>query len=340
MFEFAYPWAWALLLVLLPLFWWVETRRKRPTLVVASAQPFRSGARRQIPLAAWLYFLGALLIVGALARPRFGDEKVLIRSQGVDIVLALDLSGSMAAIDVPRSITDSAALNRAIEEGKIKNRLDVAKEELAKFVAGRPNDRIGLIGFAPLAYNLAPPTLDHGWITGQLGRLQPGIIGDQTGIAAPLASGIHRLKDSPAPRRVIVLFTDGANNIDNRITPEQAAELGKESNVTIHTVGIGSDNAYVPVDTFAGKRFQPMGANFDEASLKAIAAASGGRYFHAADAEGMKEVMKEINALETTTFEHPKYVEYRELGPKLAVFALLALVAAFLLENTVKLRLP
>ena len=148
MFEFAYPWAWALLLLLLPLFWWVETRRKRPTLVVASAQPFRSGARQQIPLAAWLYFLGALLIVGALARPRFGDEKVLIRSQGVDIVLALDLSGSMAAIDVPRSITDSAALNRAIEEGKIKNRLDVAKEELAKFVAGRPNDRIGLIGFA------------------------------------------------------------------------------------------------------------------------------------------------------------------------------------------------
>ncbi len=340
MFEFAYPWAWALLLALLPLCYWSAVLRKRPTIVAASVHPFKSGMKRRIPPAAWLYFLGALLIVAALARPRFGDERVIIRSQGVDIILALDLSGSMSAIDVPRDITTTAALERALASGKLKNRLDVAKEELAKFVAGRPNDRIGLIGFAPQAYNIAPPTLDHGWIVAQLAYLKPGIIGDSTGIAAPLASAIHRLKDSPAPRRVVVLFTDGANNVDNRITPEQAAELGKESNVTIHTVGIGSDNAYVPAEQFGRKVFLPAEGSFDEASLKAIAAASGGRYFHAADAAGMKEVRKEINALETTTFEHPKYVEYREIAPKLALLALLALLAAFAVENTVRLRLP
>ena len=339
MFEFAYPWV-LLLLLLLPALWICDRRKPRPVLRVASVRPFAQAARRGFDWVRLSYLVGLALLIVALARPRFGDEKVVIRSKGIDIILALDLSGSMAAIDVPRDVTSADALARKLRSGELCNRLKVAKRELKKFVKGRPNDRIGLIGFGPMAYSFVPPTLDHGWLIAQLDRLKPGIIGDMTGIAAPIASGIYRLKDSPAPRRVMVLFTDGRNNVDNTVTPQQAAELGKAENVTIHTVGIGSGNAYVPVEQFGRTAFHPVADGFDEEMLKTIAANSGGQYFHAADAKGLRRVMDEINQLETTSFEQPKYVEYRENGPVIALFALLFLLLGCLLENTWKLRVP
>lgn len=340
MFEFAYPWVLTLLAAIPVLAWYMAVIRPRPTLRVPSAAPFRAARRGKHRLPSWTEwcFLAALaLLVVALARPRFGDERVVIRSQGIDMILALDLSGSMSAIDLPNNIRDRKQLQEALESGKLGNRLEVAKKELTRFVERRPNDRIGLIGFAPMAYNIAPPTLDHGWLTGHLQRLKPGIIGDATGIAAPLASGVHRLRESKAPRRVMVLFTDGRNNVDNRITPQQAAELAKESDVTIHTVGIGSDNAIVPVP---GYGYQPVRHEFDEPMLREIAAKSGGQYFHAEDAAGMQRVLDEINQMETTNFEQPKYVEYRETAPRLALAALVLLVIGFAAEQTWKLRLP
>lgn len=339
MFELAYPWA-LLLFLLLPLWYWHERRKKKPVIVVASTAPFRASGKRKFNWVRLFYGIGLSLLILALARPRFGDEKVVIRSKGIDIILALDLSGSMAAIDVPRNVKDGGELARKIQSGELNSRLAVACRELEKFVKGRPNDRIGLIGFGPMAYSFVPPTLDHGWLTGQLERLKPGIIGDMTGIAAPLASGIHRLKNSPAPRRVIVLFTDGRNNVENMISPQETAALGKEENVTIHTVGIGSDNAFVQGNHFGRTVFQPVADGFDEAMLKAIAAHSGGQYFHAEDAAGMRRVMEEINKLETTSFEQPKYVEYRENGPVLALLALGFLFLGFFLEHTWKLRIP
>lgn len=339
MFEFAYPWA-LLLLLLLPAWWYYERRKPRPVITVASVLPFKAAPRRRFDWVRLLYLAGLVLLVVALARPRFGDEKVVIRSQGIDIILAIDLSGSMAAIDVPRGVTSADALVRKLKSGEIAPRIDVAKKELEKFVKERPNDRIGLIGFGPMAYSFVPPTLDHGWLAARLAQLKPGMIGDMTGIAAPLASGIYRLKDSPAPRRVLVLFTDGRNNVENTVTPRQAAELGKTENVTVHTVGIGSGNAYVPAEQFGRRVFQPVADGFDEEMLKSIAAGSGGQYFHAADAQGMRRVMDEINKLETTSFEQPKYVEYRENGPTLALFALFCLLLGWMLENTWKIRVP
>ena len=339
MFEFAYPWA-LLLFLLIPLWYWYDRHKKNPVITVASIRPFRAAGRRRFNWVRLFYGLGLCLLILALARPRFGDEKVVIRARGIDIILALDLSGSMAAIDVPKDITEARKLMDKINSGELNNRLKVACIELEKFVKGRPNDRIGLIGFGPMAYSFVPPTLDHGWLTGQLDRLKPGIIGDMTGIAAPLASGIHRLKNSEAPRRVIVLFTDGQNNVDNTITPQATAELGKAENVIIHTVGIGSNNAYVPVTQFGRTAFHPVADGFDEAMLKAIAANSGGQYFHAANAEGMHRVMEDINRLETTSFEQPKYVEYRENAPVIALAALALLFLGFFLEHTWKLRVP
>ena len=341
MFEFAYPWV-LLLLLLIPLLGvYVVFWKKRPSIVVSDAAPFRAVRGRRRPGFPQLcVLLAATLLVIALARPRSGDERVVIRSQGIDIILAIDLSGSMRAYDAP-GVRSGRELADAVNSGKVKNRLEVAKEEIRRFIEARPNDRIGLIGFADLAYSFAPPTLDHAWLLAHLEQLEPGMIGDLTGIASPLSSGVNRLKKSDAPRRVLVLFTDGRNTAQNRLTPEQAAALGKEFDVVIHTVGIGSRSAFVLVNSpFGGRSFQPMPDEFDEKLLRSLADVTGGSYFHAADAEGMRKVMDEINQLETTTIEQPKYIEFREYAPRLALAALVLLFLALLAESTWRLRLP
>ncbi len=338
MMTFAYPWALFLFAVILLAYFYLLYWKKRPSFQVPSTLEFaKVGAKkRKIPLAECLYLIAGALLVVAIARPRQGEDKVMVRSQGIDIILAIDLSGSMSAIDVPSGITTAGELRDAIQKGTVKNRLETAKDQLKKFVDGRPNDRIGLIGFGPMAYNAAPPTLDHSWLIFNLDQFKPGILGDATGIAAPLASGVHRLKSSAAPRRVIVLFTDGKNNIDNRITPEQVAELAKEANVIIHTVGIGSANAVMEENG----RFYPMPDNFDEPLLRKIAEVSGGSYFQAADTDGFAKVMQEINQLEKTSFEQPKYIEYREFAPLFAGLALLFLLLGFIYDHTRGLSLP
>ena len=314
MMEFAYPWVLLLLLLVPLLFAYELFWKKRPSLVVSTVRPFGAVVAKHRPtfrLVAMM--LGLAVLIVALARPRYGDEKVLIRSQGIDIVLALDMSGSMEAYDVPRNINDARTLIAAVKNKEVENRIEVAKKEIRRFIEQRPNDRIGLIGFADQAYSFAPPTLDHAWLLAHLEQLEPGMIGQQTGIAAPLASGVNRLKKSDAPRRVLVLFTDGRNNVDNRLTPEQAAALGKEFDVVIHTVGIGSRNAFVLVtDPFGRQQFQGIEDEFDEKLLRSLAEITGGTYFHAADADGMKQVMDEINQLEKTTIEQPKYIEFGE----------------------------
>ena len=148
---------------------------------------------------------------------------------------------------------------------------------------------------------------------------------------------VRRLKNSYAPRRVLVLFTDGANTAENRLTPEQSADLAKEFNCIVHTVGIGSDNAYVLAQ---GYGFQKVQGSFDEKLLSSIASVTGGTYFRAADKAGMKKVMEEINALEKTNIEQPKFVEYKEYAPTLALAGALLLLCAFAWENLIRVRIP
>ena len=341
MFELAYPWV-LFALLLLPLFYMLERFwRKRPSVVVSQTAPFKTASRKRwLPtFPEWCRLLAAALLIFALARPRTGDEKIVIRSQGIDIVLALDMSGSMRAFDVPEKMTDSRTLLEAIRQKKIANRLETAKKEIRRFIEKRPNDRIGLLGFADLAYSFAPPTLDHSWLFAQLDRLQPGMIGDATGIASPIGSAVSRLKNSTVPRRVLVLFTDGTNTATNRLTPEQAARLAKDFNIIVHTVGIGSKNAYV-LDTTFGTRFIPAGDNFDEKLLRTIADTTGGTYFKADDQKSLAQVMDEIDKLEKTTVEQPRYMEYREFAPRLALFTAALLLLAFIADHTWKMRLP
>lgn len=342
MFEISCIWALALLPLPVLLYWWETRWRKRPSVVVSQTKPFsslpgRKKMRADFPV--WCRILALALIVLALARPRTANEHVVIRSQGIDIILALDMSGSMRAIDVPASITDGKTLLSAINAGAVKNRLDAAKEEIRRFIGNRPNDRIGLIGFSDLAYSFAPPTLDHNWLFERLDQLEPGMIGDATGIASPIGSAVSRLKNSACARRVLVLFTDGTNTAVNRLTPEQAADLAKEFSIIIHTVGIGSRNAVVLDNTF-GSRFIPVKDNFDEALLKDLASRTGGTAFLANDAGALRKVMQEIDQLEKTVIEQPKYVEYREYAPYLALAAAVLILLALTAEHTWKLKLP
>ncbi len=342
--SFLYPWVFSLIIPLFILLLYLQRWQKQPAVRVPSLTPFKhsGGGRRggALDLPMYLFALAALLLITAAARPRRGIERVTVRTQGIDIMLAIDLSGSMQAIDVPSKVTSSKQFEHGLKTGELVNRLETAKRELAKFVQKRPNDRIGMTGFAELPYNISPPTLDHAWLLRHLDALKPGMIGSATGIAGPIASGTSRLKDSASKRRVIVLFTDGANNVNARVSPRQAAEVAKASQITIYTIGIGSHNAYAIVDTGFGRRYEPVPADFDEKLLQDIATITDGKYYHARDAEGLAMVMEEINQMEKTAIEQPKFIDYKEFSPTLAGVALVLLLLAFTTGQTIWLKLP
>ena len=343
MFEFAHPWV-LLFLVLLPLLYRLLAGGRLEGLVLlphAAVMKEVSARRMRDPLPFLMTLIFALLIVAA-ARPRSGSSLSRIRADGIDMMLALDLSGSMRAIDVPDGVNNAGEFQKALKDGRAARRIDAAKKSLADFVEARPDDRIGLIGFAELAYTLAPPTLDHDFLTARLAGLEAGVLGERTGIASPIASGVRHLKDGKSPRRVLVLFTDGSNNVDDLITPEAAAELAAASDVTLYTVGIGSPNAVIEVPALfgGGSTLEPYRGEFDAPRLEKLAEIGGGRYFHASDARGMDRVMEEINALEKVEFETPRYVRYREYAPVLTGAALLLLFLWIVLRETLLLRLP
>ena len=339
MFSFQYPWM-LLTLLAVPLLLWRFLTRRRPSVVVSSVIPARriAGGRR-LKFQEVCILLALFVLSFALARPRMPYGAEVRRTLGLDIVLAIDLSGSMQAIDRPRDMNDERFVS-AINSGKLANRLDVAKTEIRKFIEARPNDRIGLIGFADLAYSFVPPTLDHALLLERLNSLQLGEIGEQTGIASPIGTAVKRLKNSTAPRRVLVLFTDGANTAQNQLTPRRAAELAKEFNVVIHTVGIGGEEAYAIASTPFGSRLVPVSGSYDAQLLHELAKISGGMTFHAADSDGLKRVMKEINSLEKTNIEQPRPVNYHEYAPYLAGLALLLLMLGISAEYAWKLRIP
>jgi len=343
MISFANPWL-LLLAVPLALALWRAWTKPSPSLSMPSALPFLGartplgGFKRALPFA--LYALAGLAAVLALARPREGLEEIRRRAEGIDIMIAIDLSGSMSAYDVPAGMRTESELVSAIKNSAIGKRIDVAKAEIKKFIESRPNDRIGLIGFAPLPYTACPPTLDHGWLIANLTRLEPGMIGDATGIAGPIASATQRLKDSDSKRRVVILFTDGSNNVNAQVTPRQAAKLASSFNVTVYTVGIGTPRAFVIQDGFFGRRLVQLQDEFDEELLKDLASSTGGRYYHAADGKAMGDAMAEIDKLEKTAVEQPQVVNWREWGPGLCALAMALALIAFALESSLLLRIP
>ena len=346
-YTLAYPGMLFLLIGLL-LFLIRHCLKKNPAVSVSTLAPFRkvekqtfsAGRLFRKALPVFFYALGGICMILALSSPREGIEQIRRRTEGIDIIIALDLSGSMQAIDVPGNIRTEKELADALSSGKVMNRLAAAKKEVAKFIDARPNDRMGLVVFAQLPYLVCPPTLDHAWLLANLNRLESGVIGNQTSIAPPIATAVRRLKDSDSKRKVIVLFTDGVDTVKSRITPLQAAKLAETFNITVYTVGIGSNNAVIRQEGFFGSGFIRASGEFDEKLLQEIAKTTSGSYYKAEDGTSMRKAMEQIDKLEKTSVEQSISVNWKEFYPILSLLACGLLLAGLFLEKTFCLTLP
>ena len=326
------PWVLALL-ALVPLLLWVERRTRRdaavryPSVTLLRTLP-HTGARR------WRWVLWALrglvlvLLVGALARPQLGKAESRFSGQGIDIMLAVDISGSMLAEDFTL-------------EGQRANRLAVIKSVVKQFVDNRGGDRIGLVLFSGRPYTQCPLTLDHGWLLQNLDRAQIGMIEDGTAIGSALATASGRLQGSDAKSKVIILLTDGQNNA-GKISPPTAADAAKALGIKVYTIGAGTRGlAPFPArDFFGNKIYQPMKVDIDEDALKQIAQKTGGTYFRATDTASLQQIYNDIDRMERSTFDAPRYLDYSELYPWLLLPALALLTLEVGLTHTVLRKLP
>ena len=327
--RFVDPYFLLLLLLLPPLVWWYATRAERTLGAVRysavdrllRADRRRTGRWRHVPFGLRLLALALLLV--AFARPQTGVTAENVATDGIDIVLALDLSSSMLAEDLE------------------PNRIGAARQVAADFVRGRLNDRIGLVVFAGEAFTQAPLTLDHRVVTTLIEELEVGIIEDGTAIGMGLATAVKRLGDSSAESKVIVLLTDGQNN-RGAIDPTTASQMAQALGVRIYAVGAGTrGSARVPVDDpLFGRRYASMQVDIDDEALEELAALTGGRYFRATDRESLERVYEEIDALETTEIEMTSFTRYGELFHLPLGVGLGLLLLEVALGRTVLRRLP
>jgi Ca-activated chloride channel family protein len=331
-FSFAYPWL-LLLLLIVPLLAWLKGRagQKRAFLyssvgLVKNIIGLNRSSVGSILLK--LRWLALIFLIIAIARPRLGEGQAKVRASGIDIVVALDLSGSMAAEDFE--------LN-----GQPANRLAMAKDVLRTFIRKRTSDRIGLVAFAGRAYIATPLTLDHDFLLSNLDRLDIGKIEDGTAIGSAISAAANRLRDLKAKSKIIILMTDGQNNA-GKVPPITAAEAAQALGVRVYTIGVGTRGvARVPyVNVFGQKGYVDQKVDIDEETLTKIAQMTGGKYFRAENSAGMRNTYAEIDRLEKTEVEMKKYQRYRELFPWFILAGLVLVLLETILSNTVWRRLP
>ncbi len=272
-------------------------------------------------------FVAALLIVG-LARPQWGKGRTEIQASGVDMMLALDVSGSMESLDFTQGDEPSS-------------RIEVVKSVVGKFIEARPNDRIGMVAFAGAPYLVSPLTLDHDWLKQNLERVRTGLVEDSTAIGSGLATCVNRLRDQPSKSKIVVLLTDGMNNA-GKVAPQTAAEAAHAMGVKVYTIAAGSrGEAPVPVkDQYGRKQIVMAKVDVDEDTLKKIAKETGGSFFRATDTESLKKIYAEIDRLEKTSHPVKKFAEQHELFTWAVIPGLLLLAVALGLEQTIYRRLP
>jgi Ca-activated chloride channel family protein len=331
--TFLHPWFLSLLL-LLPLLALLKGRRGQPPaflyssvqLVRAVLNVTRSSSGGLLTALRWLAL--ALFIV-ALAQPRLLRSETRISASGVDIVVALDMSGSMASEDFE------------VGNGRV-SRIEMAKTVLKKFIDKRPNDRIGLVVFASQAYIAAPPTLDHDFLLQQIDRLELGRIDpNQTAIGSALVAAVNRLRELKSKSRIVILMTDGENNA-GKIAPLTAAEAARALGVRVYTIGVGMQGK-APMPVFFGGRkvgYQWEPVDIDEDTLTKIAAATGAKYYRADNAEKFQAIYAEIDGLEKSEAEIKKFTQFQELFPWLISPGLGLLLVEVALRHTLLRRLP
>ncbi len=322
--TFAHPYL-LLLLLLLPLLAWLKGRRGvPPAFVYSSVQLVRglqniSRSRAGGFLNSLRWFILAVLIV-ALAQPRLSKSTTEVKASGIDIVCALDLSGSMKTGDY-------------LVSGQQVSRIDLAKPVMEKFIEGRPNDRIGLVVFAAQAFIAAPLTLDHEYLLDNLDRLGIGTINsDATAIGDGITTALNRLRDLKSKSKIIVLMTDGGNN-SGKVDPVTAAHAAQALGVKIYTIGLGNREIVQQMGL-------PPGYLPDEDTLRQIADLTGGKYYRADNAAKFVKIYAEIDRLEKTEAVINKYTEYKELFAWGVAAGLALLLIELVLAQTAFRRLP
>jgi Ca-activated chloride channel family protein len=324
--RLAAPWFLLFLLPLLAalLLQWRRSRWREPELPVSSlaAFPRTKGLRaRAAPLLDLFLPLAALLLVFAAARPQAGREVREVVSEGIDIVLAIDVSGSMRC-----------------EDFRPQNRLFVAKAVAKEFLRGRKQDRIGLVAFAGRGESISPLTLDYDGVAALIDGLDFGMLPDGTAVGAAIALGSQRLREAKGRSRVLILLTDGINNA-GPVDPITAARLAAAVGVRVYTIGAGTQGqAPFPVDDpLLGRRYVWVRSEVDEPTLQSVATLTHGRFYRATTAALLSRVYQEIDKLEPSRVETRSYTQWAEVGPT-AVAAALALMAARLLLGATWLR--
>jgi len=332
MFRFASPYFFLLLVIIPAALWYRRRNRMQPSMGVSSlhgvGQLRRSMALRFGWLPLFLKYGALVLLIAAMARPQWGTRQVSVKTEGINIVLAVDISESMAALDFRL-------------KGKIINRLEAVKDVIRQFIAKRDGDRIGMVVFGSEAYTQVPLTRDYTTIASILDRVRIGAAGPSTSIGDAIGISLKRLEDISSKSSVIILLTDGRSN-SGELTPEVAAEIAKEKAVKVYTIGVGGKGRvpFLIRQPPFGERYVYRQVDIDEETLQDIADKTGGLYFKAEDTKRLADVYDTIDRLEKTEVEVKTYAEYRELYSYLLVPALILIGAWTVLINTRFLRIP
>lgn len=305
---------------------WLELAGRHPHLRVSTAVPWKlrgtsfMAVLRHVPFVLRIFAL--CMIVVAIARPRSSEKMEKIDTEGIDIVLAMDVSTSMLARDLT------------------PDRLNASKDIAIEFISQRPSDRMGIVVFAGESFTQCPLTTDRATLINLMKEVQTDLIEDGTAIGNGLATAVARMKDSDAKSRVIILLTDGVNN-RGEISPQMAAEIAKTYGVRVYTIGVGKEGmAPYPVMTPWGVEIQQVKVEIDEKLLSEIAESTGGRYFRATDNTKLAEIYSEINKMEKARTTVDSFPIYKELFGRYALLALLALLLELVFNWFVIRRLP
>jgi len=326
--TFAYPYLlYLLLLIPLMIFWyWKNYKKKNPALTFSTLSilnKFKPTVRERLvhlPMVLRMFGIGLLII--ALARPQTYASGQNVYTEGIDIAMLLDISGSMLAEDLK------------------PNRLEAAKKVIDEFIDGRTSDKIGLVIFAGQSFTQCPLTIDYSVLKGLLKQVKSGMIEDGTAIGNAIANGVNRLKDSKAKSKVMILLTDGVNN-RGEVDPITAAQIAKKFGIRIYTVGVGTKGeAPYPVQTPFGKRYQMVPVDVDEGTLQKIATITDGKYFRATSTKKLEEIYKQIDKLEKTQIKVTSYRNATELFYNWAGLGIILLLLELGLSRTYLKKLP
>jgi Ca-activated chloride channel family protein len=339
--TFVNPWLLMLLLLVPLVAFLLGNRGGVPAVVFSSTAPLKTLGRMAESKAGefltGLMFLALALLIIALARPQQGKTISHVEASGIDIMIAIDVSGSMVTEDY----YDDA--------GQRVSRIDEIKDVTRKFIEARPNDRIGIIAFGTVPYLVSPLTLDHDWLLENLDRVKIGLVADNTAIGSAIAASCLRLKDRESKSKVIILLTDGDNN-SGKVSPDTAAEAAKALGIKLYAIGAGTNGmAWVPnidgrtmekIPDIFGNYYHQEQVHFNEEGLQKVARIASGKYYRADSNQALEGIFAEIDKMEKSKAELTMYKQYRDLYPWFLMAGLGILSMQLVLSQTIWRKLP